>query len=732
MRREIKQRNTQTETNGKMEKPPKYRFFSMRRLLSKKKPARAGLAAAPPKASSSAKEFAWFVSHIQRQGGDQAHLLALLAPLLHDGLPGWFDMFVRGDLNADTMKAGVLASRNFVLYLTDGIPNSWFCLLELDTALANNANMVLVLETDEVRGAVADLDQTFGLIASRLNFNCGVSDSPADETTSGFNSFGKPPGFKRWTGAEIRARFSKVIEYDHKHPEESIRQIMHSPAPPLPQFQSSGADVQIVCNRVQGLDQAWVLMLMMAELGIKAAIVQHAREFDPSLPTIFFCTQHLLEDEVVVSALKQVDASSKVALVHEADGRRHGGLNGSEELFWSTMLSGDEGGLLRAKSASSVAFSKSTRNVMFSGAFSSAVLDLLGLLPPPFACRQPSLVLPEFETSVALPRVSDWVLNDQSERGMLLKRNGLLASLPRDRVVAFVDCSLEVDDFGVVKSLAAQLVAGIPGFAQGLHLDTDVQDLDELCDVLLVCPLETAQSLLFFAKQGKLVAVLRGLTSDALARALRLVMDKFPPTFGLVISSEVDNVHRALNDLSDGETEQKAVVAQPTTAAAATKLGETKARWDICIIFVPNEGSNAARSLAIELANNGNQKVWFDANRHELQPHQVALGILYSNLIVVVVTKSLATHPMLLTELRLARTCDKRIVFVKEGDPVYFGDKDLVVEGDHVLELKRMGKPRKELVNMLREEAGFPVLLDAYQPAFGTFCPTPPLYRTND
>ena len=90
----------------------------------------------------------FFLSHYQANGGDQACVLhTLLDP--HGGC--WYDQTAasRGDhITLAGMVKGVATARCFVLLLTKGIFERWFCRLEIRTALRLGKPILMVFEAD--------------------------------------------------------------------------------------------------------------------------------------------------------------------------------------------------------------------------------------------------------------------------------------------------------------------------------------------------------------------------------------------------------------------------------------------------------------------------------------------------------------------------------------------------------------------------------------------------------
>ena len=203
------------------------------------------------------------------------------------------------------------------------------------------------------------------------------------------------------------------------------------------------------------------------EYQIKARIVLKEEDYQANLPILLFCTEQLMEVEIVKFVLNQ--KSNKLVLVHEGDGRRLGGLEGNEQEFWSRVFNDNNN---QYQTNLSIGFDKSTRNVLYSRAFITRVLDSIGLIKPPFNdASQTKLVFKSDSNQVLNSDISDWLFQTNSlNKGLLLPNNDELSNLPIDSVRSFVDCSLIVkNDVDLIKSLSSQLFVNIPGFYQGFQ-----------------------------------------------------------------------------------------------------------------------------------------------------------------------------------------------------------------------------------------------------------------------
>jgi len=321
----------------------------------------------------------FFPSHMQHCSGDAVHTLVLMTPYLF-GQSAWLDLELEG--NQNSMQDGVLHTRTFIVFLTAAYSSSWFCALELFTALtcADEAkDMVLVLETDPARDAVPNVAQAMDALAAFLNFNAGLSRKGKDE--QGYNSFAAtfPAGHARstpFTARELLNRFRTRVDFKRDDPVATLREIFTGQAgvveSPLPAFLSSPPTVLIACNRAEALDQAHLIAcILLRECNIHAAACTSLDDQQQGLPVILFCTAHTFKDPVVEAALLREHKS--LVIVHEADGRRLGGLDGNEAAFWEAILADVGDATLRQtlsiRAPGSLAFSQRERHVMYSRAF---------------------------------------------------------------------------------------------------------------------------------------------------------------------------------------------------------------------------------------------------------------------------------------------------------------------------------------------------------------------------
>lgn len=411
-----------------------------------------------------AKHQLWcFLSHVQARGGDAAHVLALLVPQLLNGWYGWFDMLEENSLDAESMQAGVRASKTFALFLVQEYASSFFCLLELCTALLEtDLAMVLVLEMEAARGQVKDVKAFFNQIADQINFYCGLGEDAAER--KGQNAFA--PYFSqlptvKFTGQAILARFHKSVQFNRSNPEVTARALLGKPVSKTSVLDGKNAQVLLLCNAKVALDQAHLLVLMFASNKVKARVVRRDKDFDPTLPVVVFCAQSVSQDPVLVKALQRFNPEQqRLVLVHEADGRRVGGMQEAEQTdFGAAMFQGiGNAQYFMDRKSQSIEFTKGARSAQFSAVFVEKVLNTIGLAPAlPFASLQPKLCLLKALKVGGNAAVGEWVLQESgfsefTDKLLLLKQPAMLGDLPRDRVVAFIDCSVETSDESVLRS----------------------------------------------------------------------------------------------------------------------------------------------------------------------------------------------------------------------------------------------------------------------------------------
>ena len=139
----------------------------------------------------------------------------------------------------------------------------------------------------------------------------------------------------------------------------------------------------------------------------------------------------------------------------------------------------------------------------------------------------------------------------------------------------------------LIKSLSYQLFVNIAGFYQGFQQlkESNNTDLEELCEVYLVNPLSSANGLIFHNEKGRLIGVLKDLNSFQVASALRSVMDRFPPSFGLIITSQNEQVCKVLNDLLPNKNNK-------LTKQISFNSTQSILHYNVCLIYVPNEGDD--------------------------------------------------------------------------------------------------------------------------------------------
>ena len=95
---------------------------------------------------------ALFLSHYQKNSGDQCHALALELRKL--GYAVWYDNEA-DDLTTEGMMEGVKLSEKFLLFINDGTLGRWFVQLEVCEALKCKKKVILVYESDRKLAMVA-------------------------------------------------------------------------------------------------------------------------------------------------------------------------------------------------------------------------------------------------------------------------------------------------------------------------------------------------------------------------------------------------------------------------------------------------------------------------------------------------------------------------------------------------------------------------------------------------
>ncbi|GBG32387.1 F-box/WD repeat-containing protein 7 [Hondaea fermentalgiana] len=95
-----------------------------------------------------------FLSHKQFEAGDACNLMA--EKLKNRGLKVWVDQRTEGNLSAKEMKAGILASKCYLLFLTKTVFSSKAVRMELVTALEAEKPVFLVHESDPSRVGFAN------------------------------------------------------------------------------------------------------------------------------------------------------------------------------------------------------------------------------------------------------------------------------------------------------------------------------------------------------------------------------------------------------------------------------------------------------------------------------------------------------------------------------------------------------------------------------------------------
>ncbi|GBG24154.1 Hypothetical Protein FCC1311_003722 [Hondaea fermentalgiana] len=90
-----------------------------------------------------------FLSHAQREAQNQVQSLHLL--LRNESVPCWYDMDAE-KLEAVDMLRGIRDSKFFLLYLTEGYLERFFCRLEATFAMTTQKKVIIVYESDNRHG----------------------------------------------------------------------------------------------------------------------------------------------------------------------------------------------------------------------------------------------------------------------------------------------------------------------------------------------------------------------------------------------------------------------------------------------------------------------------------------------------------------------------------------------------------------------------------------------------
>ncbi|GBG30622.1 Hypothetical Protein FCC1311_068422 [Hondaea fermentalgiana] len=98
-----------------------------------------------------------FLSHEQYEAGDACDLMA--EKLKNRGLKVWVGQRTKGNLSTNEMKAGILASKCYLLFLTKTVFSSKAVCMELATALEADKSILLVHESDLNRVGFANFSK---------------------------------------------------------------------------------------------------------------------------------------------------------------------------------------------------------------------------------------------------------------------------------------------------------------------------------------------------------------------------------------------------------------------------------------------------------------------------------------------------------------------------------------------------------------------------------------------
>jgi hypothetical protein len=101
-------------------------------------------------------KFDLFLSHIQAEAQDSVGSLKMLCE--EAGIQAWWDMEAE-ELTEMDMVRGILSSECFCVYLTASYLTSWFCRLEITTAMQAGSKLMVIWEADPRHGGAADYVQ---------------------------------------------------------------------------------------------------------------------------------------------------------------------------------------------------------------------------------------------------------------------------------------------------------------------------------------------------------------------------------------------------------------------------------------------------------------------------------------------------------------------------------------------------------------------------------------------
>ncbi|GBG33603.1 Protein kinase, putative [Hondaea fermentalgiana] len=116
-----------------------------------------------------------FLSHKQIEAGDACNLMA--EKLVNRGLKVWVDQRMEGNLSSEKMRAGIQASKCYLLFLSKTVFSSEMVCMELDTALRAEKPILLVHESDTRRVGFAEFQTYFDTVPETAQHIFDLSES---------------------------------------------------------------------------------------------------------------------------------------------------------------------------------------------------------------------------------------------------------------------------------------------------------------------------------------------------------------------------------------------------------------------------------------------------------------------------------------------------------------------------------------------------------------------------
>ncbi|GBG29543.1 Hypothetical Protein FCC1311_057642, partial [Hondaea fermentalgiana] len=120
-------------------------------------------------------EYHVFLSHKQLEAGDACNLMA--EKLVNRGLKVWVDQRTEGSLSPEKMRAGIQASKCYLLFLSKTVFKSEMVCMELDTALRAEKPILLVHESDPNRAGFAAFQTYIDTVPESARHIFGLSES---------------------------------------------------------------------------------------------------------------------------------------------------------------------------------------------------------------------------------------------------------------------------------------------------------------------------------------------------------------------------------------------------------------------------------------------------------------------------------------------------------------------------------------------------------------------------